>query len=45
MTTLSPAPARLADDAIHDAEAALGRQFGGVPAWFARATHAWCDRH
>ena len=27
--------------AIRDGEAALGRQFAGIPAWYGRATHAW----
>jgi serine/threonine-protein kinase RsbW len=39
----SRAPARVDDAAIRirDGEAALGSRFGGVPAWYGRATHAW----
>jgi anti-sigma regulatory factor (Ser/Thr protein kinase) len=36
-----PAPARLGDGAIYDGEAALGRRFADIPAWYGRATHAW----
>lgn len=34
-------PGRLDDAAIRGGEAALGRRFSGVPAWYGRATHAW----
>jgi serine/threonine-protein kinase RsbW len=37
----APTPARLDVAAIRDGQAALGRQFAGIPAWYGRATHAW----
>jgi Histidine kinase-like ATPase domain len=41
LATSAPSPARLDDATIRDGEAALGRRFGGTPAWYGRATHAW----
>jgi len=37
----APYPARPDDAAIGDDEAALGRRFADIPAWYGRATHAW----
>jgi serine/threonine-protein kinase RsbW len=41
LATPAPSPAPLDDAAIRDDEVALGRRFGGTPAWYGHATHAW----
>jgi anti-sigma regulatory factor (Ser/Thr protein kinase) len=41
LTMPMPPTARADDVTIRDGEAELARRFGGIPAWYGRATHAW----
>jgi Histidine kinase-like ATPase domain len=36
-----PSPERQGHAAIHEGEAALGRRFANIPAWYGRSTGAW----